>query len=91
MNFDATIIKGDAAHRPFADDSFDRVRSNGVLHHTPEMPAMREIRRMLVPGGQGRIIAYNRSSAWFWITRSRDQPRSAVEGARNHWRRRTRG
>lgn len=69
MKLDATIVRGDAERLPFADGSFDRVSSNGVLHHTPDMPAaLREIRRVLVPPGEARIIVYNRSSAWFWIT-----------------------
>ena len=68
MKLDATIVRGDAERLPFADGSFDRVSSNGVLHHTPDMPAaLREIRRVLVPPGEARIIVYNRSSAWFWL------------------------
>jgi ubiquinone/menaquinone biosynthesis C-methylase UbiE len=50
MGLDATIVDGDAESMPFADMSFDRVSSNGVLHHTPDMlAALREIRRVLVP------------------------------------------
>ena len=50
------------------DASFDRVSSNGVLHHTPDMSAaLREIRRVLRPGGEARIIVYNRSSLHYWI------------------------
>ena len=44
---------GDAERLPLPDASFDRVSSNGVLHHTPDMPAaLREIRRVLRPGGR---------------------------------------
>jgi ubiquinone/menaquinone biosynthesis C-methylase UbiE len=68
MALDATVVQGDAETMPFPDASFDRVSSNGVLHHTPDIAAaLREIRRVLVPGGEARIILYNRSSARFWL------------------------
>ncbi len=61
-------LLGDAERLPFSDDHFDRVSSNGVLHHTPDMPAaLREIRRVLRPGGETRVIVYNRNSLHFWV------------------------
>jgi ubiquinone/menaquinone biosynthesis C-methylase UbiE len=63
-----TVVLGDAEELPFPDDSFDRVSSNGVLHHTPNIEqALREIRRVLKPGGEARIILYNRSSLHYWL------------------------
>lgn len=63
-----TVVLGDAEELPFDDDSFDRVSSNGVLHHTPNIEkALREIRRVLRPGGEARIIVYNRSSLHYWL------------------------
>ena len=63
------VVVGDAEQLPFDDDSFDRVSSNGVLHHTPDIAAaLREIRRVLRPGGEARIIVYNRSSFHYWIS-----------------------
>ena len=63
-----TVGLGDAEQLPFATDSFDRVASNGVLHHTPDIAAaLREVRRVLRPGGEARIILYNRSSLHYWI------------------------
>jgi ubiquinone/menaquinone biosynthesis C-methylase UbiE len=68
MGFDATVVDGDAESMPFADMSFDRVSSNGVLHHTPDMPAaLREIHRVLVPGGEACVIVYNRRSFHYWL------------------------
>jgi SAM-dependent methyltransferase len=65
----ATIVQGDAEAMPFPDASFDRVSSNGVLHHTPDMPAaLREIHRVLRPGGEARVIVYNRNSFHYWLT-----------------------
>jgi len=69
MGFEAEILEGDAESLPFADASFDRVSSNGVLHHTPDMlAALNEIRRVLTPGGEARVIVYNRNSFHYWLT-----------------------
>jgi len=52
---------------PFADDSFDVVYSNGVLHHTPDTAgAVREAHRVLRPGGLARVMLYHRGSAAYW-------------------------
>jgi ubiquinone/menaquinone biosynthesis C-methylase UbiE len=68
MGVEAEVVNGDAERLPFEDASFDRVSSNGVLHHTPDMPAaLREIRRVLRPGGEARIVVYNRSSLHYWL------------------------
>lgn len=53
----------DAEHLDFADDSFDLVYSHGVLHHTPDIDAaIREVHRVLKPGGQARVMLYHRHS-----------------------------
>jgi ubiquinone/menaquinone biosynthesis C-methylase UbiE len=68
MGLEATVVGGDAEQLPFPDSSFDRVSSNGVLHHTPDLPAaLAEIHRVLCPGGQAKIIVYNRMSVHYWI------------------------
>jgi ubiquinone/menaquinone biosynthesis C-methylase UbiE len=67
LGLEGTVVEGDAEALPFADDSFDRVNSNGVLHHTPDMPkALKEIRRVLRPSGTATVIVYNRGSAHYW-------------------------
>ena len=59
---------GDAERLSFDEASFDRVSSNGVLHHTPEIAgALREINRVLKPGGRATIIVYNRNSLHYWL------------------------
>jgi ubiquinone/menaquinone biosynthesis C-methylase UbiE len=70
MGATGEVILGDAEALPFPSATFDRVSSNGVLHHTPDMPAaLREIRRVLRPGGRATIIVYHRDSTYFWITK----------------------
>jgi SAM-dependent methyltransferase len=57
----------DGEHLPFADESFDVVYSNGVLHHTPDTAgAVREVHRVLRPGGQARVMLYHRGSLGYW-------------------------
>jgi ubiquinone/menaquinone biosynthesis C-methylase UbiE len=68
LNLEATIEHGDAESLPFPDESFDRVSSNGVLHHTPDMPAaLAEIARVLRPGGETRVVVYNKRSFHYWV------------------------
>jgi SAM-dependent methyltransferase len=58
----------DAEKLPFADGSFDVVYSNGVLHHTPDTAgAVREIHRVLRPGGLARVMLYHRHSWNYWF------------------------
>ena len=68
LGLEAKVELGDAENLPFADGSFDRVSSNGVLHHTPDMPAaLAEILRVLRPDGEARIIVYNKRSFHYWL------------------------
>jgi SAM-dependent methyltransferase len=48
----ATAVQGDALALPFADGTFDRVIASEVLEHIPDdTAAMRELSRVLRPGG----------------------------------------
>jgi SAM-dependent methyltransferase len=63
------IQVSDAEHKvPLEDSSVDFFQSQGVLHHTsdPEQ-ILREIHRVLRPGGEGRVMVYNRASVWFHL------------------------
>ncbi|HKO60521.1 MAG TPA: class I SAM-dependent methyltransferase [Pyrinomonadaceae bacterium] len=66
--FETFGIKGnfetaDAEQLQFRDNSFDLVYSHGVLHHTPETAkAVREIHRVLKPGGRAMVMLYHRDS-----------------------------
>ena len=57
----------DCEQLPFADESFDVVYSNGVLHHTPDTAcAVREVHRVLRHDGQARVMLYHRHSLHYW-------------------------
>ncbi|MEU9884738.1 class I SAM-dependent methyltransferase [Sphaerisporangium sp. NPDC051011] len=52
----AETVTGDALAMPFPDASFDRVIAAEVLEHIPDdMAAMREIHRVLKPGGLAAV------------------------------------
>ena len=58
----------DAEHLEFPDETFDFVWSWGVIHHSANTEAIiREIHRVLKPGGEARVMVYHRNSINFWI------------------------
>jgi ubiquinone/menaquinone biosynthesis C-methylase UbiE len=70
----AKFVEGDAETMPFADESFDMVSSNGVLHHTPDIDAaLAECLRVLRPGGTLTVVLYNRQSFHYWVTQVLEQ------------------
>ena len=58
-----TFRVADAERLDFPANSFDLVYSHGVLHHTPDTAAaVREIHRVLRPGGKAVVMLYHRDS-----------------------------
>ncbi|HVF11255.1 MAG TPA: glycosyltransferase [Abditibacteriaceae bacterium] len=48
----ASLVKGDILRLPFADESFDKIMMSEVLEHlTDDRQALRELHRILRPGG----------------------------------------
>jgi ubiquinone/menaquinone biosynthesis C-methylase UbiE len=67
-NQPGSFLITDGERLPFADESFDVVYSNGVLHHTPDtVGAIREIYRVLKPGGLAKVMLYYKHSINYWI------------------------
>ena len=65
---DGAFMISDGENLPFRDESFDVVYSNGVLHHTPDTEgAIREVHRVLRPGGIAKVMLYHRNSWNYWV------------------------
>ena len=64
----ATVLEADAEQLPFPDGSFEYVMAWGCLMHTPNTAgAIKEIYRVLAPGGKGGAMMYNKHSIhWYW-------------------------
>ena len=61
------FVHHDAETLPFEDNTFDLVYSNGVLHHTPNTTrAVREVFRVLKPGGRAIVMMYAENSLQYW-------------------------
>ncbi len=61
--FHGRFAVSDACNLPVADNCFDYVYSFGVLHHVADTErSIQEVFRVLKPGGQARIMLYNRHS-----------------------------
>lgn len=72
--FDLTVnlSLADAAHLPFADQTFDRAISVATYHHIKDKAeresALNELRRVLKPGGEAFITVWNRGQPRFWLS-----------------------
>lgn len=63
-----SFMISDGERLPFRSNVFDVVYSNGVLHHTPDTEgAIREIHRVLRPGGITKVMLYHRNSLNYWV------------------------
>jgi ubiquinone/menaquinone biosynthesis C-methylase UbiE len=63
----ANLVQGDASGLPFADASFDRVLMSEVLEHVPDdLGVLREIQRVLRPGGILAISVPHARYPFWW-------------------------
>jgi ubiquinone/menaquinone biosynthesis C-methylase UbiE len=66
FDLDAKVLRMDAEHLEFPDQSFDLVWSWGVIHHSADTrQILSEIQRVLRPGGRCITMVYHRS-LWFY-------------------------
>lgn len=64
---DADFIQIDPSNTslPLESNSVDHIHSSGVLHHTPDpVRILRELHRILKPGGTMNVMVYNYDSLW---------------------------
>lgn len=63
-----SVQQMDAERMTFDDDSFDFIWSWGVIHHSANTEnVLREIKRVLRPGGQAVVMVYHRSFWWYYV------------------------
>jgi SAM-dependent methyltransferase/uncharacterized protein YbaR (Trm112 family) len=59
-----TVVQADLMDLPFADENFDLIIADGVLHHTPDArAAVNALYRKLAPGGQFFFYLYKKMGA----------------------------
>lgn len=62
-----TLIQGDVTSIPFDDNFFDKIVLSEVLEHIPDdAKALKEIKRVLKPGGIALITVPNRNYPFLW-------------------------
>jgi len=63
FDLNSTLEIGDAESLAFSEETFDCVYSWGVIHHSPDTQrAVKEIYRVLRPGGIAKVMIYNKWS-----------------------------
>ena len=75
------FVEGDVEALPFEDASLDGVLLSGLLHHLPDPSAcVREVHRVLKPGG--RFVAFdpNRRNPFMYLYRDRSSPFYSARG-----------
>lgn len=64
----ASIIQADGETLPFPTETFDRIWSWGVIHHSSRTKVIvSEALRVLKPGGLFHAMVYHRNSVRYWI------------------------
>ena len=69
--FSAHLQVADARQLPFADETFDWAISVAAYHHLKgrqdQLTALRELKRVLRPGGEAFLTVWNRCQYRFWF------------------------
>ena len=69
-NYEAQFVQLDEANPIISlpSNSIDYIHSSGVLHHVQRLnPTIKELYRVLKPGGQLRAMVYNYNSIWLHL------------------------
>lgn len=83
FNLQAQIQQGNVEKLDFPSETFDGVYSFGVLHHTPNtVGAIKEVHRVLKPGGMALIMLYHTNSLNYWVHRITN---TSYDGPKGDW------
>ena len=70
-NYSANLVQADARTLPFADESYDWAIAVATYHHIQgrdnQLKALRELWRVLRPGGEAFMTVWNRWQPQFWL------------------------
>lgn len=67
LGLDGDVRQADGRSLPFSDGAFDYAWSWGVLHHSPDLvQSVRELARVVRPGGRIALMLYHRRSFLHW-------------------------
>jgi len=73
FDFTVNLAVADAGHLPYPDESFQWAISIATYHHiegkAERLRSLRELRRVLKPGGEAFITVWNRWQPRFWLRR----------------------
>ncbi len=65
------LVEADARFLPYANNSFDRAIAVATYHHIEDskerLLALKELKRVLKPGGEALITVWNRWQPGFWL------------------------
>ncbi|MFH1015988.1 MAG: class I SAM-dependent methyltransferase [Chloroflexota bacterium] len=71
FSFRVNLAQADARSLPYPDGSFDRAIAVAIYHHIKgrgeQLKALRELWRVLKPGGEAFITVWNRCQPRFWF------------------------
>jgi len=71
FNFEVNLALADACRLPYADETFDWAMSVATYHHIKDrearQAAMKELGRVLKPGGEAFVTVWNRWQPRFWF------------------------
>ncbi len=71
FNFEPELAVADIRHLPYPDETFDWAISAATYHHikgeAERLKALVELKRVLKPGGEAFITAWNRHQPRFWL------------------------
>ena len=71
FGFPANLQVADARYLPFADETFDWAIAVATYHHLQgheeQLKALRELKRVLKPGGEAFLTVWNRCQPRFWF------------------------